>query len=418
MPLTKISKQVLWMKKFIRILGLILLLTYMTMTIVLYSNPELTPIGGAWFFLVMAGFVGFQFYYYLANKNDQNENLVKGVIITTGLLWFSAMLLLLFEPEEFIPASQIAVMIVFLTINYRLFVTRFKSLILPSKIYLSVSSVLFVASIYQLIHVTNLPSLSEFIRFRTTFHTVVILMLIAVDHVIIDLLQAEKDLSLKIANEKTLNLKSTLLNEVEKHIHKPLNLLRVSLESVRLNTFGEPREITENGIKQVNQIERYLGSISKVNRIEESKEVPTLRVLKEFSIVYRNWISFNHSNITDNSKMNNNEIFGLRTLLDYAMYHKSKYCSLETTMVNNKPCFEITFDGPGMTDSFLKLNLQGEIGSINEGYDLKIAFRLLQKEGYIVMLSSQLLQGSRFLIICEDADIKEHELPGKVNTVV
>lgn len=116
--------------------------------------------------------------------------------------------------------------------------------------------------------------------------------------------------------------------------------------------------------------------------------------------------------------MNPNEIFGLRTLLDYAMNNKSKYCSLDASMVNNKPCFEITIDGPGMTDSILKLNLHGEANTINEGYDLKIAFRLLQKEGYIIMLSSQLLQGSRFLIISEDVEVEQYELPGKVNTIV
>jgi hypothetical protein len=198
------------------------------------------------------------------------------------------MVLLLNEPVEFIPVSQIAVMIAFITLNYRLFVTELKSLELSSKIYLSLSTVLFIYGLIRLISNTDPIHLSEFIRLKTTVHVILVLIFIAIDRVIIDLLQVEKDLLLKIANRKTLNLKSTLLNEVDEYIHKPLNLLRISLESVRLNTFGEPREIAENGMKQLTQIERYLGSILKVNKIESKSELSTKRVLKEFSIAYKN----------------------------------------------------------------------------------------------------------------------------------
>lgn len=86
-----------------------------------------------------------------------------------------------------------------------------------------------------------------------------------IDRIIIDLIQAEKDEQLKAANEKTLALKSELLDEVEHRVHKPINLLRASLESVRINTYGESREITENSIRQLNSIDKYLNSITKAN---------------------------------------------------------------------------------------------------------------------------------------------------------
>jgi hypothetical protein len=288
MPLAKISKQVLLMKKFIRIIGFVLLLVQFVLMYVLYSNPELSPIGGIWFFLVFVGFIGFQYFYHLIQREDRKESVIQKILIGIALLWLGAMVLLLNEPVEFIPVSQIAVMIAFITLNYRLFVTELKSLELSSKIYLSLSTVLFIYGLIRLISNTDPIHLSEFIRLKTTVHVILVLIFIAIDRVIIDLLQVEKDLLLKIANRKTLNLKSTLLNEVDEYIHKPLNLLRISLESVRLNTFGEPREIAENGMKQLTQIERYLGSILKVNKIESKSELSTKRVLKEFSIAYKN----------------------------------------------------------------------------------------------------------------------------------
>ena len=108
----------------------------------------------------------------------------------------------------------------------------------------------------------------------------------------------------------------------------------------------------------------------------------------------------------------------LRSVLDFAINNKNKYCSVDVEMVDNRPLFEITIDGAGMTDSILKVNFDVEKRGFNESYDLKLAIRLLQREGYSIMLSSQLLQGSRFLVISEKVDLKMYELPGKSNVIL
>ena len=208
------------------------------------------------------------------------------------------------------------------------------------------------------------------------------------------------------------------MDEVEHRVHKPINLLRASLESVRINTYGESREITENSIRQLNSIDKYLNSITKANQIELNRDLPLKQVLKEFEIAYKDWVSFGIGYTDSSTILNSNEIFGLRSLLDFAINNKNKYCSLDVEMVDNRPLFEITIDGAGMTDSILKVNFDVEKRGFNESYDLKLAIRLLQREGYSIMLSSQLLQGSRFLVISEKVDLKMYELPGKSNVIL
>lgn len=208
------------------------------------------------------------------------------------------------------------------------------------------------------------------------------------------------------------------MDEVEHRVHKPINLLRASLESVRINTYGESREITENSIRQLNSIDKYLNSITKANQIELNRDLPLKQVLKEFEIAYKDWVSFGIGYTDSSTILNSNEIFGLRSLLDFAINNKNKYCSVDVEMVDNRPLFEITIDGAGMTDSILKVNFDVEKRGFNESYDLKLAIRLLQREGYSIMLSSQLLQGSRFLVISEKVDLKMYELPGKSNVIL
>lgn len=142
------------------------------------------------------------------------------------------------------------------------------------------------------------------------------------------------------------------------------------------------------------------------------------QVLKEFEIAYKDWVSFGVGYTDSSTILNSNEIFGLRSLLDFAINNKNKYCSVDVEMVDNRPLFEITIDGAGMTDSILKVNFDVEKRGFNESYDLKLAIRLLQREGYSIMLSSQLLQGSRFLVISEKVDLKMYELPGKSNVIL
>ena len=406
------------MKKFIRITGFILLLIQVALTYTLYSNPKLTPIGGTWFFLVLIGFIIFQFYYHLTVQKNVNTRLLTAVTKIIGALWLGASVLLLFEPTEYIPASQIAVMTGFLVINYRLHGHLTKEIDLSIKIFLLVISGIFIFSAIMLIQTESLPELLDFIRLKTTIHAILILVFIGIDRIIIDLIQAEKDELLKAANEKTLALKSELLDEVEHRVHKPINLLRASLESVRINTYGESREITENSIRQLNSIDKYLNSITKANQIELNRDLPLKQVLKEFEIAYKDWVSFGVGYTDSSTILNSNEIFGLRSLLDFAINNKNKYCSVDVEMVDNRPLFEITIDGAGMTDSILKVNFDAEKRGFNESYDLKLAIRLLQREGYSIMLSSQLLQGSRFLVISEKVDLKMYELPGKSNVIL
>ena len=418
MPLTKISKQVVLMKKFIRILGFILLMIQVVLTYVLYSNPELTPIGGTWSFLVFSGFVVLQFYYHLIVQKNVNTRLLSAVTIVILALWFSASVLLLFEPVKYIPASQIALMTSFLVVNYRLHRHLIKQIDLFIKVSLLAISGIFIFSAILLIQTESLPELLDFIRLKTTIHSILILVFIGLDRYIIDLLHAEKDVLLEIANEKTIALKSELLEEVEHRVHKPINQLRASLESVRINVYGESKEITENSIRQLNTIDKYLNSITKANKIESNRDLPLTQVLREFETVYKDWVSFDVGYIVPTTILSSNEIFGLRTLLDFAINNNNKYCSLDVEMIDNKPFFEITFDGSGMTDSILKVNYDVEARGLNESYDLKLAVRVLQKEGYTIMLSSQLLQGTRFLVISEKVDLKEYELPGKTNLLL
>ena len=418
MSLTKFSQQLRLMKQIVRAVGTILLIIGAVLAYILHSSPHLQPFGGLWFFLVLSGFVIFQYFYYLVQQEKPNESRIIYTTAVIGILWLSATVLLLFEPVEFIPSSQIALLVGFMVLNYRLWLQDIKQLTIPFKIHSLISTALFILSVFLLVNTETIPRLSEFARFKVSVHAILILVFIALDRFAIDLFQNEKQIQLKIANEKNLELKSSLLNEVDNQIHKPLSLLKISLESLKLNSFGKSREIASNSIKQLAQIDTYLSSISKVNKLERSGKVATNRVIKEFSIAYKDWISVESEGIPEYNFMNQSEIFALRTLLDFAINNKSKYCSLDASLVNSKPKFEITFDGPGLTDAILKLNLKESVGNYNEAYDLKLAFRLLQKEGYAVMISNQLLQGSRFLIISEDADIPKFELPGKTNTIV
>lgn len=418
MPLSKFAQQLNVMKKITQAAGSILLITQVAMSYVIYSNPELKPIGGLWFFLALTGFVVFQYFYYLVNQAQPNPSRIKNTTAVIGVLWLSTIVLLLFEPVEFLPSSQIAVMIGFMVLHHRLWLQSFEQLTVPFKIHNLISATLFALSIFVLVNTETTPQLSAFVRFKVSIHSLLVLLFIGFDRYVIDLLQNEKHIQLKLAHEKNIELKSTLLNEIDKHIHKPLILLKISLESLRLNSYGEPREIASNGIKQLFQIDKYLNSITKVNQIKEEEKITTNRVIQEISVAYKEWISVQCDGIPEENFMNQNEFFGLRTLLDFAINNKSKYCSLDVLFVNGKPMFEVTFDGPGLTDSILKLSLKEGVGGFNEAYDLKLAFRLLQKEGYAIMISNQLLQGSRFLIICEDVDISKYELPGKTNTIV
>jgi len=149
-----------------------------------------------------------------------------------------------------------------------------------------------------------------------------------------------------------------------------------------------------------------------------NRDLPLKQVLKEFEIAYKYWVSFGVGYTDSSTILNSNEIFGLRSVLDFAINNKNKYCSVDVEMVDNRPLFEITIDGAGMTDSILKVNFDVEKRGFNESYDLKLAIRLLQREGYSIMLSSQLLQGSRFLVISEKVDLKMYELPGKSNVIL
>lgn len=418
MPLTKFSQQLRLMKKIMRVFGSLLLLLQLVLLVILNSNPDLKPFGGYWYYLVLSGFAVFQYFYFLQSTANPKESKIIATAITIAALWLSAIILLLFEPLKHIPSSQIAVMVGFMVINYRLWLQDIKQLTIPFKLYSLTTAALFIISVFLLINADTIPKISDFIRLKVSVHSILILLLIALDRFVIDLFQNEKQVQLKIANEKNLELKSELLNEVDKQIHKPLGLLHISLESLRLNSFGESREIASNGIKQLVQIDKYLGSITKVNKLKGSEKVATNRVITEISLAYKDWISVESEGIPENNFMNQSEIFALRTLLDFAINNKSKYCALDASIVNSKLKFEITFDGPGLTDAILKLNLKEGFGRYNEAYDLKLAFRLLRKEGYAIMISNQLLQGSRFLIICEDADISKFELPGKINTIV
>lgn len=401
-----------------RAFGSLLLLVQLVVLVVLNFNPDLKPLGGYWFYLVFFGFVVFQYFYFLQSTANPKESTIIATAITIGVLWLSAIILLLFEPPENIPSSQIAVLVGFMVLNYRLFLQDIKQLTVPFKIYSLTTASLFIVSVFILINTDTIPEMSDYIRFKVSVNSFLVLLLIALDRFIIDLFQNEKQVQLKMAHEKNLQMKSELLNEVDHKIHKPLNLLHISLESLRLNSFGEIREIASNGIKQLVQIDKYLSSITKVNKLKGSEKVATNRVIKEFSLAYKDWISVESEGIPENSFMNQSEIFGLRTLLDFAINNKSKYCSFDASLVNSKPKFEITFDGPGLTGALLNLNLNESVGSYNEAYELKLAFRLLQKEGYAVMISNQLLQGTRFLIISDDVDIAKFELPGKTNTII
>lgn len=418
MPLTKISNRVLLMKKFIQIIGSVLLMIQVVLAYILYSNPILTPLGGIWFFLVFSGFIVFQFYYHLTAQKNVNTRLFSAITQVIGALWLSASVLLLFEPVEYIPASQIAVMTGFLVLNYRLHGHLTKQINLLIKVSLLILSGILIASVIRLIQTESLPQLLDIVRLKTTIHSVLVLVFIGLDRIIIDLLQAEKDVLLEIANQKSLTLKSELLDEVEQRVHKPINQLRASLESIRVNAYGESREITENSIRQLNSIDKYLNSITKANQIESNINLPFKQVLREFEAAYKDWVAFNVGPIDPSTILSSNEIFGLRTLLDFAINNKNKYCSLDAKMVDNKPFFEIIFDGSGMTDSILKVNYDGEARGFNESYDLKLAIRVLQKEGYSIMLSSQLLQGTRFLVISEEVDLTQYELPGKTNVLL
>jgi hypothetical protein len=353
----------------------------------------------------------------LRRESDLRHN-KKLALITISSILLTA-LLLSFRPLKELAFIEIIFCLSLLTVFFRLCQDKMTDIELIYKICDSTITLLFAINFFRFLLSPPFEITNPVLLYKSLFITAEFLILLVLDRIVISLQQEDKRLHVEEEYRRSLEFKSNLIKEINEHLRQPLQQVRIFVDSLRHSSYGTFQESAFIQLRKLEEVQNYLQSLYKINEIEEEKVHVASQAIKEIGLLYENELTITSRKEAKNMTINSNVIFGLHSILDFALSQKSKYCSLELWTKEQNLLFEITFDGTGMSDHLLKKeSLKANPSNRELASDFNLGIRILQKEGFEILMSTKLLQGTRFLIFPNHFDTKEFYMEEKNNALL